>query len=163
MRARARGLPDNFRFSAQWLGTATAQPAPRTRISTSDSGHETRRELHAAPSWTRMAEGKGEREKRVQCFPLSRSRFLPSFLPSCNTRVSRSYPSLVFFAKCSLRTSPRGYERVARELDLLLRPPTPDLTFGTSFSPFFSLASPPLSSLSSGPLLVLPKIGRAHV
>lgn len=27
---------DNFRFSAQWLDTATAQPAPRTRISTFD-------------------------------------------------------------------------------------------------------------------------------
>lgn len=45
-RPRARELPDNFRFSAQWLGTATAQPAPRTRISTSDGGHETR-EQHA--------------------------------------------------------------------------------------------------------------------
>lgn len=27
---------DNFRFSAQWLDIATAQPAPRTRISTFD-------------------------------------------------------------------------------------------------------------------------------
>lgn len=38
---RVLGLPDNFRFSAQWLSTATAQPALRTRILTSDSGHET--------------------------------------------------------------------------------------------------------------------------
>lgn len=33
---RTRRLPDNFRLSAQRLGTATAQPAPRTRISTCD-------------------------------------------------------------------------------------------------------------------------------
>jgi len=38
---RAR-VSDNFRFSAQWLSTATAQPAPRTRISTCDQRFQPR-------------------------------------------------------------------------------------------------------------------------
>lgn len=100
--------------------------------------------------------GKGSGKSAYNVFPfLDLASFLPSFLPVTHECPGHILP-LLFFAKCSLRTSPRGYERVARELDLFLRPPTPDLTFGTSFSPFFSLASPPLSSLPSGSLLVLP-------
>lgn len=81
----ARRLPDNFR-----LGAATAQPVPRTRISTCDrramptvarGGHETRpastRDGKIGKQATMTREKRGLRDRRFRCL----AHFLPSFLP----------------------------------------------------------------------------------
>ena len=91
-RPRARGLPDNFRLSAQWLGTATAQPALRTRISTCDQRWPATRPVTREPHATAMRSArkmtgwwknwKGKSCIMFFAFSCSIPSFLPSFFSS---------------------------------------------------------------------------------